>query len=71
MKSIRSKWLDDFSSHGTEVKSRLVAIKVAYGSRDDYFAGVPPLNALPLVLSLAASRGRRITFFDVVVAFAP
>ena len=68
-KRIRSKWLDDYSSSGTEVKSRLVATEVAYGNRDDCFAGTLPLKALRLVVSLAASRGRRIAFFDVVAAF--
>ena len=69
VKRIRSKWLDDYSSSGTEVKSRLVATEVAYGNRDDCFAGTPPLKALRLVVRLAASRGRRLAFFDVVAAF--
>ena len=68
-KRIRSKWLDDYSSSGAEVKSRLVATEVAYGNRDYCFAGTPPLKALRLVVSLAASRGRRIAFLDVVAAF--
>ena len=51
------------------MKSRLVATEVAYGNRDDCFAGTPPLKALRLVVSLAASRGTRIAFFDVVAAF--
>ena len=68
-KRIRSKWLDDYSSSGTEVKSRLVVTEVAFGNRDDCFAGTLPLKALRLVVSLAASRGRRIAFFDVVAAF--
>ena len=49
------------------MKSRLVATEVAYGNRDDCFAGTSPLKALRLVVSL--SRGRRIAFFDVVAAF--
>ena len=68
-KRIRSKWLDDYSSSGTEVKSRLVATEVAYGNRDDCFAGTLPLKELLLVVSLAASRGWRLAFFDVVAAF--
>ena len=32
-------------------------------------AGTPPLKALPLVISLAASKGWRLAFFDVVAAF--
>ena len=68
-KRIRSKWIDDYSASGIEVKSRLVATEVAYGSRDDCFAGTPPLKALRLVLSLAATRGRRLALFDVVAAF--
>ena len=69
-KRTRSKWLDDYySSSGTKVKSGLVATEVAYRNRDDCFAGTHPLKALRLVVSLAASRGRRIAFFDVVAAF--
>ena len=68
-KRIRSKWLDDPDGSG-EVKSRLVATEVAYGMRrDDCFAGTPPLRALRMVMSLAASRGRRLALFDVVAAF--
>ena len=50
-------------------KSRLVATEVACGNRDDCFAGTPPLKALCLVVSLAASGGRRLAFFDAVGAF--
>ena len=32
---LHSKWLDDNTASGTEVKSRLVATEVAYGNRDD------------------------------------
>ena len=53
-KRIRSKWLDDCTSIGAEVKSRLVATEMAYGNRDDCFA---------------ASRGRRLAFFEVVAAY--
>ena len=47
-KRIRSKWLDDYTAGGTEVKSRLVATEVAYGNRDDCFAGLQSVirNAL-------------------------
>ena len=51
-----------------QVKSRLVAAEVPKHS-DDCFAGAPPLKARRLVVSLAASRGRRPAFFDVVAAF--
>ena len=66
---IRSKWHDDGTTGGTEVKSRLVATEVAYGERDDCFTGTSPLKAQRFVVSLAASRGRRLAFFDVVAAF--
>ena len=66
-KRIRSKWLDDYSSSG---RGGLVATEVAYGNGDDCFAGTLPLKALRLVVSLAASRGRRLAFFDVVVVVA-
>ena len=42
---------------------------MAYGNRDDCFAGTPPLKALRLVIILAASRRRRLALFDVVAAF--
>ena len=42
---------------------------MAYGSRDDCFADSPPLKAMRLVVSLAATRRRRLAFFDVVAAF--
>ena len=63
------KWLDDYSASGIEVKSRLVATEAAYGNRDDCFAGTLPLKVLRLVVSLAASRGRKLALFDVVAAF--
>ena len=47
----------------------LVATEVAYGNRDDCFGSTPPLKALRFVVSSAASRGRRLAFFDVVAAF--
>ena len=53
----------------TKVKSRLVATEVAYGNRDDCFAGTLPQRALRLVVSLAASTGRILAFFDVVASF--
>ena len=58
-KRILSKWLDDCTTSGAEVESRLVTTEVAYGNRDDR-----------LVISLAALRGRRLAFFYVVVGFA-
>ena len=64
-KRIRSKWRDDHTASGAEVKSRLVVTEVAYGNRDDCFAGASLLKGLRLVVSLAASRGRRLAFFDV------
>ena len=56
-KRIRSKWLDDYSSSGTEVKSRLVATEVAYGSRDDCFAGTGETGFLKRVLRYDAETG--------------
>ena len=70
-KSIWRKRLDDYSSSGTEVKSRLVATVVAYGNRHDCFACTLPLKALRLVVSLAASRGRRIAYSKQVVPKYP
>ena len=60
---------DNYTARGAEVKSRLVSTEVAYGRRDTCFAGTHPMKALRLVVSLAASRGKRLVFFDVVAAF--
>ena len=68
-KRIMSMWPDDCSAGGAEVKSRLVATEVANGIRDDCFEGTPALKAPRWVVSLAASRGRILAFFDVVAAF--
>ena len=48
-KRIRSKWLDDCTVSGLEVKSRLVAT-------DDFVACTPLLRVLRLVVSMAASK---------------
>ena len=37
-KRIGSKWLDDYTASGDEVKSRLVATEVASGNGDDRLA---------------------------------
>ena len=55
-----------YTASGAEAKSSLFATEVAYGTRDDCFAGTPTL--IRLVVSLEASRGRRLAFFDVVAA---
>ena len=39
---MRSKWQDDYTARGAEVKSKLVATEVAYGTRDDCFVGCSP-----------------------------
>ena len=68
-KRISREWLDGYTASGAEVKSRVVATEVTCGNRDDCFAFTSPLKALRLVVSLAASRGRILSFFDVVAAF--
>ena len=60
---------DDYTVSGAEVKSRLVVTEVAYGNRNECFAVALPLKALRMVVSVVASRGRRLAFFDVVAAF--
>ena len=67
-KRIRSMWLDNHIAGGVEVKSRLVATEVACKNRDDCPQSTLPLKAKRLVVSLAASRGRRLLLFIVVAA---
>lgn len=76
---VKSKWLDDvkIGPDGTEiVRSRLVAMQLAWDYRWDTFAGTPPLPAVRMMLSFAAtlqSEDRRHTYllgvWDVSVAF--
>ena len=47
-KRIRSKWLQDCTTGGTEVKSRPATTEVAYGNRDDCFAGTLPAEGFTL-----------------------
>ena len=55
-KRVRSKWLDDYKigEDGQRfVRSRLVAMEIAWDARSDTFAGTPPLKAVRLGLALA------------------
>ena len=68
---VRPKWLQDM--RGDAVKARFVAQEVAYGERDDDFAGTPPLAVARTLLALAASRNSKETrysgLFDITGAF--
>ena len=72
-KRVRSKWVEDYKDgeHGRIVRSRLVAMEIAWDARADTFAGTPPLKAVRLVLALAVSLGLDylICLYDVSVAF--
>ena len=68
--------MDDYKlDNGTKiVRSRFVAMQVAYEIRSDCFAGTPGLMSVRLVLSFAATlvggkRARLIGLYDVSVAF--
>ena len=74
VKKVKAKWLQDRKGDG--IKSRLVAMEIAYDVRDDVHAGTPPLAAIRLIISLAASRAgvmgempRKIGLFDITAAF--
>ena len=67
-KVVRGKFLDDLRADGV-VKSRFVAQEIAWDSRGDVHAGTPGLKAMRLVVALAAFRGSRLAFFDIVAAF--
>ena len=51
---VRSKWLQDMKEDA--MKARFVAQQVAYGERDDVFAGTPPLAVARTLLALPASK---------------
>ena len=56
------------------MRSRAVAMQVAYGLREDVHAGCPSIKEVRLILSLNASRPskgrtRMIARYDVSVAF--
>ena len=62
-----SRWVDvnkgDHSS--PDVRSRLVAQEIAFHRNDDFYAATPPLEALRMLLSIAAStRGCKILVMD-------
>ena len=63
----RAKWVEDV--RGDSVKSRFVATEVAHCVREDVYAGTTGRKAVRLLLSLAASRGWKVSVFDVVAAF--
>ena len=77
-KKVRCQWLDEMKEEadGPFVRSRLVAMEVAHGSRFDTFAGTAPLKCIKIIISRAASiknvRGghtRVLALYDISVAF--
>ena len=56
---IKVRWVDvnKGSKEVPEIRSRLVAKEIKVNDRPDLFAGTPPLEALKLLLSMAASSG--------------
>ena len=76
-KRVRVQWLDDYRTGPDNerfVRSRLVAMQIAWEARSDCFAGTPVLCVVRLVLSYAATlvRGPRMrlcALYDVSVAF--
>ena len=70
------RWVDTDKGDGEtwEIRSRLVARDFKGGDkdRDDLFADTPPLEALRMLLSMAATcrrggRKRKLLFFDVKI----
>jgi hypothetical protein len=59
---IGSKWVDVNKGDATKplIRSRFVVKEIATYKSDDFFAATPPLEALRLLLSLAASSGKDI-----------
>ena len=56
---VRTKWIDINKGDRArpEYRSRLVAMEIATGKRDDLFAATPPLEAIKVLLSLAVTEG--------------
>ena len=52
-KKVRSKWVEDYKDVEQQriVRSRLVAMEIAWDVRHDTFAGTPPLKAVRLALA--------------------
>jgi len=72
-KRVRSKWVEDYKDGEAGeriVRSRLVAMEIAWDLRTDTVAGTPPLKAVRLALALAVSLGRDflVCLYDVSVA---
>ena len=62
-----SRWVDVNKGDRTkpDVRSRLVAQEIAHHRNDDFYAATPPLEALRMLLSIAAStRGCKILVMD-------
>ncbi len=59
---IGSKWVDVNKGDATkpQIRSRFVVKEIATYKSDDFFAATPPLEALRLLLSMAASSGHDI-----------
>lgn len=67
-KAVKGKWVDTRRPDG--VRSRLVAMEIAFDARNDTHAGTPPLVLTRLILSRAASRkGRYVSIYDVTCTF--
>ena len=62
-----SRWVDVNKGDRTkpDVRSRLVAQEIAHHRNDDFYAATPPLEALRMLLSIAAStRGCKVFVMD-------
>jgi hypothetical protein len=59
---IGSKWVDVNKGDATkpQIRSRFVVKEIATYKSDDFFAATPPLEALRLLLSMAASSGHHV-----------
>ncbi len=70
---VKSKWVDEIrGKQGVEeARSRLAAMEFNTFGREDLSASTPPIVAMRLVVSLAASNGprRQLAIYDVSVVF--
>ena len=52
-KTVKSRWVDR-ARPGGKVKSRFVAMELAFDLRNDTFAGTPPMTCVRFIVSEAA-----------------
>ena len=69
-KVVKMRWVDRIDRKSGGVKSRLCAMEFAWDLRGDTFAGTPPLTAVRMVVSFAATGHCYVIMVtDIICAF--